>query len=263
MKAKIIFITIVIITLGLYSCNSKEKSIKNEHSEYATSDNSMNSLDWEGVYTGIVPCADCEGISTILILNKDLSYTLSTKYIGKSDSFSDSNGKFSWNEDGSIIILDEEGSSEKKQFQVGENKIKMLDNKGLEISGELAESYILKKVKQDIIEKYWKLIELNGNEVVWDDKTNKEPYIILKIADNRVVGNGSCNNLMGAYELKEGNEISFSRVASTLRACPNMDLESKFLKIFDLVNKYSIDGEILMFFDSNNNVLAKFKVVYL
>ncbi len=30
----------------------------------STGDNSQNSLDWPGTYTGTLPCADCEGIKT-------------------------------------------------------------------------------------------------------------------------------------------------------------------------------------------------------
>ena len=33
--------------------------------------NSQNSLDWAGVYQGILPCADCEGFDTVITLNWD------------------------------------------------------------------------------------------------------------------------------------------------------------------------------------------------
>ena len=47
--------------------------------------NSQNSLDWQGTYKGITPCADCDGIETELVLNKDLTYVIKTKYLGKGD----------------------------------------------------------------------------------------------------------------------------------------------------------------------------------
>ena len=34
-------------------------------------DSSATSLDWEGVYRGVVPCADCEGIVTTITLRRD------------------------------------------------------------------------------------------------------------------------------------------------------------------------------------------------
>jgi copper homeostasis protein (lipoprotein) len=45
----------------------------------------MTSIDWAGNYQGILPCADCEGIKTQILLNKDLSYVLETQYLGKDE----------------------------------------------------------------------------------------------------------------------------------------------------------------------------------
>ena len=51
-----------------------------------TGDNSYNALDWEGTYMGIVPCADCEGIEKTILLNKENTYTLTSKYLGKKET---------------------------------------------------------------------------------------------------------------------------------------------------------------------------------
>ncbi len=37
---------------------------------------SQNSLDWAGVYEGVLPCADCPGIQTRLTLSRDETYEL-------------------------------------------------------------------------------------------------------------------------------------------------------------------------------------------
>lgn len=112
----------------------------------ATADNSRTSLDWIGVYEGITPCADCEGIKTTLRLNDDETFVLSQTYLGKNNdevSFKE-NGKFTWEENGSEIIV--ETDSVTIRFQVGENEVTMLDMEGNVISGELANFYVLKKV---------------------------------------------------------------------------------------------------------------------
>jgi len=51
----------------------------------ADSHNSQNSLDWQGTYKRVTPCADCEGIETKIILNSDYTYLKTTKIhsIGK------------------------------------------------------------------------------------------------------------------------------------------------------------------------------------
>nr|WP_091692878.1 copper resistance protein NlpE [Algoriphagus locisalis] len=110
-----------------------------------TSDNSATSLDWNGTYKGTVPCASCEGIETVLTLNKDLTYVLSTHYFGRNDALEeDDMGNFTWDETGSIITL-EKVSNGPTQYKVGENKLWQLDMEGNMITGDLADHYILTK----------------------------------------------------------------------------------------------------------------------
>jgi uncharacterized lipoprotein NlpE involved in copper resistance len=46
---------------------------------------SRNALDWPGVYKGVLPCADCEGIETRLSLQRDGDFERTTRYLGKAD----------------------------------------------------------------------------------------------------------------------------------------------------------------------------------
>ncbi len=107
--------------------------------------NSQNALDWYGVYKGVTPCADCEGIDTEISLNKDLTFILKTKYLGKKDlTVFEKKGTFSWDVTGSVISLNDMKGSP-NQYKVKENKLIQLDMGGKEIAGALAEKYILKK----------------------------------------------------------------------------------------------------------------------
>ncbi|GIU39920.1 copper resistance protein [Shewanella colwelliana] len=110
---------------------------------YATGDNSQNSLDWPGEYTGVIPCASCEGIDIHLILHADFSYQLTQGYLGKQDTPTVQEGVFIWNNRGSAITLD--NSSTPMQFQVGENQLFMLNQNGEPITGALAQHYRLQK----------------------------------------------------------------------------------------------------------------------
>lgn len=107
--------------------------------------NSRNSVDWDGVYQGTVPCADCEGISTVIMLNRDLTFSLETMYLGKSDVSFQEEGNFSWTDDGSTVILDLDGELQPTRYHVGENRLTQLDLNGDRITGELADSYVLLK----------------------------------------------------------------------------------------------------------------------
>jgi len=112
--------------------------------------NSQTSLDWGGVYTGTLPCADCEGIKTTLILDSDGTYTYQWQYIGKSDDFFEMRGKVEWNENGSAFTLANEASTTEipRKFMVGENFLRQLDREGKRIEGDLAENYVLYSWRQ-------------------------------------------------------------------------------------------------------------------
>ncbi|RTR40012.1 copper resistance protein NlpE [Shewanella canadensis] len=112
-------------------------------------DNSQNALDWDGTYSGITPCASCEGIKTLLTLKRDNRYILESEYLGRSDKTFIEQGVFEWNSTGSKISLKQEPANEKteKQFLVGENQLFLLDRAGNRVTGTLADSYRLIKIK--------------------------------------------------------------------------------------------------------------------
>lgn len=107
--------------------------------------NSQNALDWPGIYKGITPCADCEGIETRISLNKELTFVIQTKYLGKGDGqVFEERGNFTWDKTGGIISL--AGLKGKpSQYKVGENKLTQLDMEGKTITGQLADKYVLTK----------------------------------------------------------------------------------------------------------------------
>ena len=91
-----------------------------------TGDNNRNALDWDGIYRGVLPCADCEGIQETIYLNRNLTFLLKTKYMGKSDSVYIFTGSFSWNDPVNTIKL--KGSDlHTEYFLVGENILTQLD----------------------------------------------------------------------------------------------------------------------------------------
>ncbi|MGI2058514.1 copper resistance protein NlpE [Shewanella baltica] len=103
-------------------------------------DTSQNSLDWAGSYEGVLPCASCEGIQTLITLQSDNSFVKETVYLGKDEKILKLMGKAAWDEKGQKITL-EDGT----QYLVGENQLIMLDTEGQRITGDLAANYVLKK----------------------------------------------------------------------------------------------------------------------
>jgi uncharacterized lipoprotein NlpE involved in copper resistance len=143
---KVTVISAIASVFLLVSCKNTSNTETLE-SEVSITDisNSQNSLDWVGIYQGVLPCADCEGIETTIELREDLTFTLTSLYLGKnSEESMIENGKFEWDETGNKIILSIENGE--RQYKVEENKIVHLNNEGNKIEGELAEKYILSKI---------------------------------------------------------------------------------------------------------------------
>lgn len=251
MSLKFFLISISLFSFIFFGCTQQMESDRTESTENNTeltsqpmADNSMISLDWDGTYYGVLPCADCEGIETTIKLSKDLTYSLISKYIGKSDKVFEKSGSFTWNEAGTTISLSgfNEGEGPSKYF-VGENRLTQLDLSGNKIEDELAEKYILNKVeKASLTDTRWRLIEFRGKPVEYKNPGGKEIFIQLNAKDSSAFGFSGCNTFRGSYELKEGNRITFSKMATTLMACPDMELEREFMTVIETVDNYNYDG---------------------
>ncbi|MEO9022564.1 MAG: META domain-containing protein [Ginsengibacter sp.] len=114
-----------------------------------------------------------------------------------------------------------------------------------------------------ITEKYWKLKTLEGHEIKMKENQEREIYFTLKNAENRVEGFAGCNTITGQYTLEEGNRISFSNMATTLKICPDVDInESEFLEVFKLADNYTINKDTLSLNIGRRAPLAVFEAVY-
>lgn len=152
MKKAILLLLTLGVLVALPACNRVKKN-KTEPSSTASAmptpvdaaHNSRNSLDYMGTYAGVLPCADCEGISTEITLDKH-NYLIKTTYLGKeTENIFENEGTYQWNEGGSIITLT--GEQQPNQYLVGENVLIKLDMEGKPITGELAPNYRLAKIK--------------------------------------------------------------------------------------------------------------------
>ncbi|GHU60626.1 hypothetical protein FACS189445_0450 [Spirochaetia bacterium] len=122
---------------GLGACVSAGKAIDAAH-------NSRNSLNWDGVYRGVIPAADGPGINVEITLNNDGTYSMGYQYIDRGGEVFTESGTFTWNDAGSAIMLDVKDMP--PHYQVGENRLFQLDMSGKRITGALADNYVLEKV---------------------------------------------------------------------------------------------------------------------
>jgi uncharacterized lipoprotein NlpE involved in copper resistance len=126
----------VLVVFGLGSCLSNKGYEDKDH-------NARNSLDWNGVYTGTIPSASGPGIDVRMKLNNDQSYELNYKYLDRPDDPFNWTGSFKWDDTGSVITLDI--SDAPPHYRVASNKLIQLDMNAKQISGKLADNYVLTK----------------------------------------------------------------------------------------------------------------------
>lgn len=126
---------------------------------------------------------------------------------------------------------------------------------------------VFKKGEQNsepIVEKYWKLKTFGGKNVTMADHQEREIYFTLKAKDNKIVGFSGCNNIGGEYTLEKGNRIRFTKMLTTLKACPDVDVnETEFLKVFELADNYTIKDDVLSLNVGRRAPLAVFEAVYM
>lgn len=150
-------LAIAILSAALAACSKSEHKI--DQTSQATSSPSAvdtsshttdhltaeNALDWSGVYKGVLPCADCEGIQTELTLNKDHTFELKETYLGKGDGKAVSaTGSFSFDTTNKAVIVLDSKTRQGKYF-VGENRLTQLNLDGTKVEGSLAEHYVLER----------------------------------------------------------------------------------------------------------------------
>ena len=80
------------------------------------------------------------------------------------------------------------------------------------------------------------------------------PKAWIQFKEGRYSGNAGCNGMGGAYIL-EDKQLTIKPGMSTLMACPQMGLETKFRQELDKVTTYRVEGKILVLMHEQYDVL--------
>lgn len=238
----------MLFSLCGFSCSSQQK-VSGEH-------NAQNSLDYDGIYRGIIPCADCPGIKTTVYISRDGIFKSTYEYIDRNSSY-EKTGKYSWNKEGNTITLQPSSGASTKYF-VGENQLIQLDKDGNKITGELANHFILTKENYALLNKKWKLQELMGEKIDLSQALKKDAFIEFNDKDNRYSASAGCNTLSGAFEIKPLNKLVLKQGISTMMSCPDMTLEQKLAKVLQMADSFQIQDGTLILTKGRMAPLAKF-----
>jgi copper homeostasis protein (lipoprotein) len=283
--------TLILLVVLAVGCQ-KQAPKKNPADDVAHSP--KNTVDYVGTYKGILPCSDCHGLETELVINENSTFSVKTKYQGKGDKVYMQKGHFTWNKKGNIVILTEIKNGP-NQYLVGKRTLTQLDIYGEKVKGSLADDYILSKQPTDtssletvegskaptvdlnsrmatttviqkvnpavgkytLAETKWKLISLNKKGAVIKGK--KTYYLTLNSKDARFAAYFGCNEIAGNYVMPSSSTLSFTGIISTKMACADMTLESHFFTTLAETHSYKIENETLALFGADKKLLGKFQ----
>ena len=223
MKAAFIVLVLAAVVAG---CLPRKEASDPAMAKQADMHTSQNSLDWAGVYEGVLPCADCPGIQTRLTLSRDGSYELSSLYVDRDKAPRVVRGRFNWQPGGNAITLDGERGGQ--QFAVGEGRVALLEP-GAAPAWPQAPQRVLKRVAsaaepgvQRTLESHrWTLdaaSTANGQGIDGLPAGAGRP-IVFNFAEGRLNIEGACNRIFGGYQIDADGRLSVGRMASTMMAC--------------------------------------------
>lgn len=128
----------IVVFIFVFSCiNNKKTSAAKDKIENVE----LRVANIVGMYSGDLPCVDCDAINTVLEVNRNHSYVLTYMYKGKSDDQFVKEG--SWSVDKNKLVL----NGLDYQYKIDAESLVQLDLSGNEITGDLAKNYELLKVK--------------------------------------------------------------------------------------------------------------------
>lgn len=258
MRLSILFYVLICLTFSSCS-NAPEPSQAEEIVDLSNAPNSAKkSKNWPGTYSGVIPCADCEGIRLKIVLDQSEHFMVERQYAGESAKVEQSKGQIFWDKNGQDIRLngigDDNGSL---GFRIEDGAIRKLDLYGKKIEGQLAEKYLLTKENNDIKNKYWQAIEMDGHPLVINSQAKNLLHLVID--DTKVTGFAGCNRFSGTYQSSTQDQISFNPLLSTKMTCDQQDKEDLFLKLLNRVDHYKVNGGILTLNDKDDKRLLRFK----
>lgn len=146
---KFLLIGSVIAVTMASCCNTNKKTEEHQDAMVGATEMAEPAMsDYYGTFEGTLPCADCEGIKTVVTLRNDSTYDSSEEYLGKEDTKFQASGVYNLL-DGNIVELVTPSSNEKTYYKMQDGNL-ILVGEDLKVNeGELAEMYVLKKVVEE------------------------------------------------------------------------------------------------------------------
>lgn len=111
----------------------------------------------------------------------------------------------------------------------------------------------------EVVGRYWKLIELNGEQVNFSPNQQREQSLTLR-SDHKLHGFTGCNYVNGSYSLGNNHHISFDKnLATTMMACEDID-QNAYLEMLQNSNRFKVSSNKFYLYN-DSQLLAVFEAV--
>ncbi|WP_010420820.1 copper resistance protein NlpE N-terminal domain-containing protein [Anaerophaga thermohalophila] len=262
MKSKMILILPVSLILVLSGCSQRTSGAVS----------SQKNTDFpEGIYSGTLPCLDCPGIETTIVINSDGTYHLSRTYIDKRISPIEESGNIYKTEKNGKYLL-ESNNYNKTYILIHKEGLMLLDQNGDKIKSQPNDQYILyrkqssekqiQNIQGQLTGRIWQLEEL----IMLPDekvKTVEKEKIFLEFSseEKKISGFAGCNNFFGKYEIPEEGKITLSLLGSTKKFCSEtMEIETLFMDMLNNCKHYTLSQDTLVLLNQNKEQLGIFTI---
>lgn len=250
------------ISLLLIQCKSTEKSTKDKEAAATEIEEGKNVTQDELTkivgqsYRGILPCADCMGIETELAFKADGQYVVKSFYLGKSDEVNSKTGQYQL--DGNKVICRIK-SQIVSRYQIKEDQLVPEGPQASSMSGT-EEQYILRKNLGQLVERYWALTEVLGEEAK-PLAEGREAYLLVR-NDGSFSASGGCNSLFGSFSETTKHFIQFNEIASSEMACNYPHYDKSLIEALERTRQFMVNkNDELVLVVGKAAPLARFKKV--
>lgn len=225
-------------------------------------------------FFGVLPCADCKGIRYQIELRPDSRFAESVQRLhgGDNQSIEVSSGIWWISEDGTRLTLnygcDPAGEEMFSVWQVENSRtLHPLDTPLKSItpgpSAELTRTDSLPSIWEEkhfqfqasLANTRW-VPRRMGGRAVKVGAPQHEPWIVLNSKDRQVTGSGGCNRITGSYD-RGVQTLRMRSLAVTRMICPDLRVETAFLKVLEQTWGYRVTGRRLELLDERGAVLAE------
>ena len=112
------------------------------------------------------------------------------------------------------------------------------------------------KVNVKQLDGKWNIVEVKGEAITAEENG---PFMEFDMEAKKLHGNAGCNIFNTSVVLNDKDEaaLKINQAAATMRACPNMDLETKIFQTMEAVRsvKSGKSANELLLVDENGNTL--------